>query len=284
MFDWDDLRYYLVAAQAGTITAAADILGVSRMTVTRRVESLERSLNLTLHERTAWGPGSTDAGRLVLACARDVETRVAELMQALAIETSNNSHVRLSIPAEIDVDIVDISNAISQQIPLIKLEFVRSSRPDEDLRQRRSLVGLCVSDELPAHLHGRAIGSLIFTPYRSAEYVTAPDDGDCWIGYGRDLDHCLPAQWMLSHVDASRLALRVNWADDLLEAVRRGTGIGYLQENARGVADLVPVDAGPKFHCKLWLCMHEDVPPSPMLRMFLALVRAYFEKSISMPR
>ena len=83
MLDWDDLRFYLVAAQAGTGTAAAEKLRVSRTTVTRRVEALERALGVSLFETTAAGAGSTEAGRLVLACARDLDSRIAALRAAL---------------------------------------------------------------------------------------------------------------------------------------------------------------------------------------------------------
>lgn len=82
MIDWDDLRYYLIAAQAGTVTAAAKILKVSRTTVTRRVAALERNLGLALYELNVNGPGSTDAGRDVLACARDVESRIRDMLSA----------------------------------------------------------------------------------------------------------------------------------------------------------------------------------------------------------
>lgn len=278
MIDWDDLRYYLVAAQAGTVTAAADILKVSRTTVTRRVESLEQSLGLSLYERTLTGPGSTEAGRLVLQCARDIESRVDELASALSLHASQNSKIRISLPAEIDLDSIDLGANMCRQLPTLRLEFVRSVLPDVDVRERRSLIAICVSDELPVHLKGQKIATLTQQPHRSYHLEAPAAQGWRWVGWGRDLEHLPSARWMDQNVDEASVALRVNCAGDLREAIRLGMGIGYLWDASVNTPDLLPVEgAGPSFQSGLWICMHEDVPPSPLVRTLLQNMQAHFQ-------
>lgn len=46
--DWDDLRYALAVSRAGTLSAAAEALGVSHTTVGRRLRALEERLRATL--------------------------------------------------------------------------------------------------------------------------------------------------------------------------------------------------------------------------------------------
>ena len=42
--DWDDLRFFLAVAAAGSLSAAARELGVNTTTVLRRIASLEEAL------------------------------------------------------------------------------------------------------------------------------------------------------------------------------------------------------------------------------------------------
>lgn len=46
--DWNDLRYFLAAARAGTLAGAARLLGVKHPTVGRRLDALERAIGAAL--------------------------------------------------------------------------------------------------------------------------------------------------------------------------------------------------------------------------------------------
>lgn len=270
MIDWDDLRYYLAAAQAGTVTGAADILKVSRTTVSRRVESLERNLGLALFELTASGPGSTDVGREVLACARDVETRIREMLDKLSLADHQPNTVRISVPAELDLNLVAAHDVLCASVPSVKLEFVRSFRPEDDLRERSAFIGLCVADTLPANLKGTCLGTVSQRPYGPAGAERRQGEPS-WIGWGRDMRHCTPALWMQANVAEDRIVLRVNSGREMVEAVRSNLGIGYLWERLASGTDLSPIEgAGPILSSKLWLLMHEDVPPAPHIRTVLS--------------
>src|SRR5262245_66673667 len=68
--EWDDLRYILAVASAGSLAGAARHLGVNHTTVLRRVGAFETRLGLRLFERMptgyvqpAGGDGHTAAGR-----------------------------------------------------------------------------------------------------------------------------------------------------------------------------------------------------------------------------
>ncbi len=47
---WDDLRYALAVARGRTLSAAAERLGVSHTTVSRRLRALEERLGVTLFD------------------------------------------------------------------------------------------------------------------------------------------------------------------------------------------------------------------------------------------
>ncbi|QZP09407.1 LysR family transcriptional regulator [Caenibius sp. WL] len=281
MLDWDDLRFYLVAAQAGTGTAAAEKLRVSRTTVTRRVEALERALGVSLFETTAAGTGSTEAGRLVLACARDLDSRIAALRAALSLADAHPDVVRIALPAELGLEALTLYQTLAGDIAAtIRLEFVQSPLPAAALQERSAVIGLCVGDTLPAHLRGRSIGTLRMAPYavHGANPARLP-----WIGLGKDLVESGPARWMTAHVPAERIALRVNTGAEVREAVRRGLGIGYLWDDGSDgpLGCRRAEQAGPVIADKLWLAMHEDVPPSPAVRAVLARLEDILGRSLA---
>jgi len=64
MLNYNHLHYFHVAAAEGSVAAAADRLGVTQPTVSEQLRALERTLGVTLFERTKAGLKLTDAGRV----------------------------------------------------------------------------------------------------------------------------------------------------------------------------------------------------------------------------
>jgi transcriptional regulator, LysR family len=64
--DWDNLRYFLELARAGTLVGAARRLAVDHTTVARRLQALEKQVGAALFAREAGGHRLTEAGRALL--------------------------------------------------------------------------------------------------------------------------------------------------------------------------------------------------------------------------
>ena len=60
--DWNDLRFFLEVARAGTTLGASKTLRVSQSTVARRIAALEEALGLELFEKLQSGYALTEAG------------------------------------------------------------------------------------------------------------------------------------------------------------------------------------------------------------------------------
>ena len=69
------LRYVAAIAEAGTITAAAERLGLAQPPLTRQIRDLEGRLGVTLFERHPRGVTLTEAGEVFVAEARAVLER-----------------------------------------------------------------------------------------------------------------------------------------------------------------------------------------------------------------
>ncbi|MDB4954377.1 MAG: transcriptional regulator, LysR family [Myxococcales bacterium] len=64
MINYNHLYYFHVAASEGSVAAAAERLGVTQPTVSEQLRALERTLSVTLFERTSGGIKLTESGRL----------------------------------------------------------------------------------------------------------------------------------------------------------------------------------------------------------------------------
>ena len=80
--DWNDLRYFLVVAQTGSLTEAARFLRVTPSTVSRRIDELERAIKRPLFVRRQTGYRLSEAGDALLPIAETVEARVLAFERA----------------------------------------------------------------------------------------------------------------------------------------------------------------------------------------------------------
>ena len=70
--DWDKLRIFHAAAQAGSFTHAGEALAMSQSAVSRQVSALEQELGTPLFHRHARGLILTEEGELLMRAARDI--------------------------------------------------------------------------------------------------------------------------------------------------------------------------------------------------------------------
>ena len=67
----DDIRMFVAACEAGTLSAVARRLGTTQPAVSQRVRRLERECGLPLVERSRRGVAPTAAGRVLLDAAAE---------------------------------------------------------------------------------------------------------------------------------------------------------------------------------------------------------------------
>ena len=70
--DWDKLKVFHAAAEAGSFTHAGEQLGLSQSAVSRQVSALEQELSVSLFHRHARGLILTEQGDLLFRTAHDV--------------------------------------------------------------------------------------------------------------------------------------------------------------------------------------------------------------------
>ncbi|HSM39903.1 MAG TPA: LysR family transcriptional regulator, partial [Afifellaceae bacterium] len=82
--DWDKLRIFHAAAEAGSFTHAGDTLNLSQSAVSRQVSALEHELGVPLFHRHARGLILTEQGELLMRTADEVMTSLEAVKSQLA--------------------------------------------------------------------------------------------------------------------------------------------------------------------------------------------------------
>lgn len=121
--DWDKLKTLHAAAETGSLTAAAERLGISQSAVSRQITALEESLDTPLFHRHARGLTLTEQGRILYMAAQDISHRAA-----LAQARVNNSRTKPQGKLRVSTPISLGSNWLTSVLP----EFL-SAYPEIDV-------------------------------------------------------------------------------------------------------------------------------------------------------
>lgn len=83
LIDWNQLRSFVVVAEEGHITRAAERLNMQQPPLSVRISALEKRLGVQLFRRKARGVDLTEAGRVLLAHARTLLDQHARTLDAV---------------------------------------------------------------------------------------------------------------------------------------------------------------------------------------------------------
>lgn len=118
MLNYNHLHYFHVAATAGSLAAAAQKLGVTQPTVSEQLRALERTLGVSLFQRSPTGLKLTEMGRLAFEQTSVMFRAGERLVEALG-------HSQKLLPSSLRVG---VSTAVARSIttdfllPLLEME------------------------------------------------------------------------------------------------------------------------------------------------------------------
>ena len=96
--DWDKLRIFQAAAQAGSFTHAGETLNMSQSAVSRQVSGLEQDLGVPLFHRHARGLILTEQGEHLFRAVNDVMLKLEAVRSRLADPRRSRPAARASPP------------------------------------------------------------------------------------------------------------------------------------------------------------------------------------------
>src|ERR1039458_8534791 len=97
--DWDKLKVFHAAAEAGSFTHAGERLGLSQSAVSRQVSALEGELSVSLFHRHARGLILTEQGELLFRTAHEVFMKLEAARTKLTDSRERpNGELKISTP------------------------------------------------------------------------------------------------------------------------------------------------------------------------------------------
>ena len=127
MANLDQLQAFVVAADEGSFSAAARLLGKAQSAISTSVINLEIDSGVELFDRSGRNPVLTKSGNALLKYAKSV-LRGAEEFRAQANSISGGLETKLGIAIEQGIfvhSLMDLFTDLGQRFPRLEIEFFR---------------------------------------------------------------------------------------------------------------------------------------------------------------
>lgn len=284
MDNWDEIRTAYQVARLGTVSGAAEVLGVHHATVIRHIDALERRLGTRLFQRHARGYTPTEAGRDLLSVAQTTEEQFGQLASRIKGqgEVVAGELVVTSIAGLAEL-LTPVLAAFQAEHPGVVVRYLTDSRvfrldygeahvairagavPQEPDNVVQPLVrmrsGLYASRGYVAR-HGMPEGEAEFAAHRFIASDAADSRAPFYV-------------WLRDTVPPECISYRITEPAAGEAALRAGVGIGFQSVwLAEGDPELVEVSPPrPDWDAPLWIVTHVDLHRTLKVQSFLAALK-----------
>ncbi len=268
--NWDGLRYFTAAAEAGSLSAAAKMLDSNQSTVSRHIDVLELGLGVKLFKRSVKGLRLTEAGQAIFEQSQHVQKSIVKIQRVGQGEAAAaKGTVRLSLPEGLGQEVlIPALDAFYQQYPDVRLIFNMSATTANVTQEEADITVRLFHPEQPdlvcKYLGDMRLGLYASEAYKN-NYGLPAQLKDVRkhrvITYGDQLSILPENQWLLNH---SADAFRVLYSDSTVtrfKAASAGIGLSLQPEVlAQTDANLIRLFKSAKLPAhKVWLVYHKDV-------------------------
>jgi DNA-binding transcriptional LysR family regulator len=170
--DWDKLKVFHAAAEAGSFTHAGDQLGLSQSAVSRQVSALEQELKIPLFHRHARGLILTEQGDLLFRTAHEVLMKLEAVRTKLS-DSREKPNGELRVNTTVGLGINWLTPRIGEFMDLypdIRI-ILMTSDEELDLAMREADVAIRLRQPVQPDLIQRKLFSVHFHAYASPDYL-----------------------------------------------------------------------------------------------------------------
>lgn len=275
---WDDIRTALAVARNGTVSGAADALGVHHATVIRRIDALEAQLGARLFQRHPRGYTLTESGHALLKTAAEADERFAQMAAQIAGagDRVEGELVITSLP-DLGQVIMPRLTGLMQRHPGLRLRYltdVRLFRLDAGEAHIAIRAGKQPTEpDYVVRQMGRVGHSMFASPAYIAAYGAVDDIASHRLTLPGDEARNAPyMRWLAGRINPANVVLVSN--DDAAReaAIRAGLAIGTLPPSrADGLVEVLSL---PEWESQLWLVTHVDLHRTPKVQAAIEALRS----------
>jgi DNA-binding transcriptional LysR family regulator len=170
--DWDKLKVFHAAAEAGSFTHAGEQLGLSQSAVSRQVSALEQELAVSLFHRHARGLILTEQGELLYRTAHDVFMKL-ESARVKLTDNRERPNGDLKVTATVGIGVHWLTPRLGEfgdLYPDIRITLITTDE-ELDLAMREADVAIRLRQPTQPDLIQRKLFSVHVHAYASPEYL-----------------------------------------------------------------------------------------------------------------
>jgi DNA-binding transcriptional LysR family regulator len=287
MIDWDDLRFVLAVARAGSALRAAGTLKVNQTTVMRRIARIQADIGADLFETKQNGQTLTPLGQGVMAAAERIESEVIALQSALAAQQRVLTGSVRFTSSEVFANgiVAPCLRTFRKQHPGVTIQLFADDRVLDLSRGEADVALRAGSRPQGGGIVAQRLPDSAWTIYCSRAYADehgAPEfanglEGHAIIGMDGAISHLPAVGWLARTAPNASITTRSNSLTNLVSAVKAGLGVGALPcFVGDGDADLLrccpPIR---QLNSEVWLVIREDIKQAPHVRAFADYIAAH---------
>lgn len=263
--DWDKLRVFHAAAEAGSFTHAAETLHLSQSAISRQVSALEHDVGVPLFHRHARGLVLTEQGEMLFRTAHDVLMKLESIKTRLAESKDRPSGI-LRVTTTVGLGAGWLTDRVQEFIdlyPEIHLQLILANE-ELDLTMRQADCAIRLRQPQQPDLIQRRLFTVHFHLYASPAYVNkygkpasvAELKNHRIVTFGVPVPtHLSELNWLETVGDfesGQRVpTLQINDILSIKRAVQGGAGIAMLPDYVigkdAGLVQLLPETEVPSF-------------------------------------
>jgi DNA-binding transcriptional LysR family regulator len=263
--DWDKLRIFHAAAQAGSFTHAGDVLHMSQSAVSRQVAALEGDLGVPLFHRHARGLILTEQGEELFRAAADVLVKL-EAVRSRLTDSAETPSGSLRVTTTVGLGSTWLTPRLHEFTELYPSVNIHIILDDEelDLAMRQADVAIRLRQPTQPDLIQRKLFTVHMHLYAAPAYLKrfgepkSIEDLDAHriVTFGIPVPSYLKdLNWLETAGRTSdnprEPAVKINNVLALRNAVASGIGIGmlpnYMVEPDAGLVQVLPEQQVPSF-------------------------------------
>ena len=282
--DWDRLRVFHAAAEAGSFTHAAETLRLSQSAISRQVSALEQDVGVALFHRHARGLVLTEQGELLYKTAHEVLMKL-EGVRARLTETKDLPSGPLRVTTTVGLGSGWLTARVQEFLDLypdIQLQLLLANE-ELDLTLRQADCAIRLRQPQQPDLIQRKLFTVHLHLYASPSYIAkygepqSIDDLDKHriVTFGEPAPpHLADMNWLeiAGRTEASRrtATLQINNIMSMKLAVERGAGIammpGYIIDKESTLVQVLPETEVPSFDT--YFCYPDTMKNQAKLNVF----------------
>jgi len=284
MDNWDELRTAYQVARKGTVSGAAEVLGVHHATVIRHIDALEARLGVKLFQRHARGYTPTEAGTDVMRVAQATDDQFSQLVSRIKGQGGDvTGELVITSLSTLSGLITPAISAFQEQYQDLSVRFLTGERLFR-LEYGEAHVAIRAGS-IPEQLDN--VVQLFFEQnmglFASTAYLSGKDPitdvqhlkGHRFVGPDDETSRAPFSDWLRALVTDPNLVFKSPSGESVKSAILSGTGIGFLpQWMAKDQPDLVEViPQDPKWKSPIWLVTHVDLHRTAKVQTFLNFLK-----------